>query len=324
MESQEIIVSVAMITYNHERFVAHAIESIVKQKTDFPFELIIHDDASKDSTAEIIKKYAAMYPDVIVPILQEENQYSKGVHFIPKYIYPKVRGKYYAFCEGDDYWTDMNRLQKQVDYLETHTEIVSVAARNLIIDKNDNILGISHEGENLNRLFTAKDAIRLGTNMLHLSTMMRRSSVLFDENYLTGKKCCKLGSHSFDIYYFSYNGGVYIMDAVFSAWRKVIEQNGDSFSSRNAKHSISFGIEHIRTLKNYQVYFGSAYDFSNKIVENAEMLVLALLMNKEDGINKLSVFVELWRMLSSQERKKLYIAVKQRIIKKLIGKKNER
>jgi len=324
MDKQNIMVSVSMITYNHERFVAHAIESVVKQKTDFPFELIIHDDASTDSTAEIIKRYATEYPDIIVPILQTRNLCSQGIEFTTKYIYPRVRGRYFAFCEGDDYWTDMDKLQKQVDFLENHPEILSVCGRNFTVDKDDNVLGLSHEGEQLNRLFTTEDAFRLGTDMLHLSTMMRRSHVLYDDNYLTGRKCCSLGSHSFDIYYFASKGGVYIMDAIFSAWRKVIEQNGDSFSSRSARHSISYGLEHVQTLKNYQAFFGITYDFSNEIIKNAETLILALLVNKEDGVNKLSIFTKLWRMLSPMERKNVFVAVQQRIIKKLIGKKNEK
>lgn len=324
MANDKIMVSVGMITYNHERFVAHAIESIVNQKTNFKFELIIHDDASTDSTAEIIKKYAAEYPDIIVPILQSENQYSKGISIGETFVYPKVRGKYYAFCEGDDYWVDMDKLQKQVDYLENHPGIPAVAGRNVTIDKYNTVLGISHEGEQLNRVFKQCDAMRLGTDMLHPSTLLRRTVFINDVRFLSGSKCNKLGGHSYLIYYFANAGGIYIMDDIFSAWRKVIEQNGDSFSSRSANHSISFGLEHVRTLKNYQEFFGTAYDFSDRVVKNAETLILALLVNKEENINKLPVFIALWKMLTPTERIKVFHAVKRRITKRLMGKKNEK
>lgn len=92
------------------------------QKTTFPIEIIIHDDASTDGTAEIGKEYAEKYPELIVPILQKENQYSKGISPSPTYVWPRARGKYIALCEGDDYWTDPYKLQKQVDFLEENEE----------------------------------------------------------------------------------------------------------------------------------------------------------------------------------------------------------
>ena len=92
------------------------------QKTTFQIEIIIHDDASTDRTAIIVKEYADKYPHLIVPILQTENQWSKGIRPSPTYVWPSARGKYIALCEGDDYWTDPLKLQKQVDFLEANTE----------------------------------------------------------------------------------------------------------------------------------------------------------------------------------------------------------
>lgn len=92
------------------------------QKTNFPYEIIIHDDASTDGTSEIVKEYADKYPDLIVPILQKENQYSKGIKISSTYIWPRSRGKYIALCEGDDYWSDPLKLQKQFDFMEKHKD----------------------------------------------------------------------------------------------------------------------------------------------------------------------------------------------------------
>lgn len=91
---------------NQELYIAQALDGFVMQKCTFPIEVIIHDDASTDKTAEIIKEYAKKYPCLIKPILQTENQYSKGSD-IWAYLFTKeTKGKYIALCEGDDYWTD--------------------------------------------------------------------------------------------------------------------------------------------------------------------------------------------------------------------------
>jgi len=116
------LVTIACPTYNHEKFIAQAIEGFLIQQTDFPFEIIIHDDASTDRTPEIIKAYAARYPDQIRPLLQTENQVSRGKHPLSGYIYPAARGKYIALCDGDDYWTDPLKLQKQVAFLEKNPD----------------------------------------------------------------------------------------------------------------------------------------------------------------------------------------------------------
>ena len=118
----EIMVSICCLTYNHEPYIRDCLEGFVNQKTNFKFEVIIHDDASTDKTADIIREYESKYPDIIKPIYQTENQYSQGIKFGKKYIYPKMRGKYVAFCEGDDYWCDNNKLQKQFDFFDFYPE----------------------------------------------------------------------------------------------------------------------------------------------------------------------------------------------------------
>lgn len=93
------------------------------QETSFPFEIIIHDDASTDNTAKIIEQYAVRHPDLIFPVLQEENKYSKGIKPLANYVFPRAQGKYIALCEGDDYWADPLKLQKQVDIMEKNSKI---------------------------------------------------------------------------------------------------------------------------------------------------------------------------------------------------------
>ncbi|MBP1564495.1 MAG: glycosyltransferase [Oscillospiraceae bacterium] len=121
-ESFEPVVSIKCLAYNHEKSISKCIDGFLMQETTFPFEIIIHDDASTDTTADIIRKYESKYPNIIKPIYQTENQYSKHNGVIRKMVNSKLNGKYIAFCEGDDCWTESYKLQMQVDYLEKHLE----------------------------------------------------------------------------------------------------------------------------------------------------------------------------------------------------------
>ncbi len=115
------LVSICCITYNHEDFIRDALDGFLMQNTSFPYEILIHDDASTDDTPKIISEYVERYPDIIKPMFEEENQYSRGItNPSGAFNFPRVRGKYVAMCEGDDYWTDPDKLQMQADYLESH------------------------------------------------------------------------------------------------------------------------------------------------------------------------------------------------------------
>lgn len=117
-----ILVSVCCLAYNHEPFIRQCLEGFIMQKTNFKFEVLIHDDASTDNTADIIREYEERFPEIIKPVYQTKNQYSKGIDITQTIQYPRAKGKYIALCEGDDYWIDPNKLQRQVEFLENHEE----------------------------------------------------------------------------------------------------------------------------------------------------------------------------------------------------------
>lgn len=117
------LVSISCITFNHAAYLRECLDGFLMQKTNFDFEVIIHDDASTDETKSIIEEYNQNHPGVFFPMYQTENQFSKGVRGImARFNFPRCRGKYIALCEGDDYWTDPLKLQKQVDFLEENEE----------------------------------------------------------------------------------------------------------------------------------------------------------------------------------------------------------
>ena len=115
-----IVVSVSCIAHNHRPFIEQALESVCTQRTDFPYEVIVHDDASTDGTADVIERYAGKYPGIVRPILQTENQWSQGINPVAAFVWPRIRGTFVALCDGDDFWTDPLKLQRQVEYLHRH------------------------------------------------------------------------------------------------------------------------------------------------------------------------------------------------------------
>ena len=118
------LVTIKCLVYNHEPYLRQCLDGFVMQQTTFPFEAIVHDDASTDGSAAIIREYAEKYPDIIKPIYETENQYSKHDGSLRRIMDAAMHpnSKYIATCEGDDYWTDPNKLQLQVDFLESHPD----------------------------------------------------------------------------------------------------------------------------------------------------------------------------------------------------------
>lgn len=123
------------ITYNHEKYLADALDGFLIQQTTFPTVAIVHDDASTDGTTEILRQYAEKYPDKIFPIFESENQYSKrdgSLNKIMEVAIDATSALYVALCEGDDYWTDSMKLQKQVGFLEANHDFTMIFANSVM------------------------------------------------------------------------------------------------------------------------------------------------------------------------------------------------
>ena len=152
------LVSISCTAYNHVQFIRQCLDGFVMQKATFHFEVLIHDDASMDGTQDIIREYEVKYPEIIKPIYQKVNQYSKGIPIGVTFNMPRAQGKYIALCEGDDYWTDPYKLQKQVDFLESHPNYVMCSHRfdqyyedrhRLEKEKDDTFQGADYDLQNL-------------------------------------------------------------------------------------------------------------------------------------------------------------------------------
>lgn len=138
MNNNEIMVSIQCLTFNHEAYIRQCLDGFVMQKTNFRFEAIIHDDASTDGTADIVREYAEKYPDIIKPLFEVENRYSKNDGSLQRVMDEHSIGKFIAICEGDDYWTDPYKLQKQVDVLEARSDCGIAFCKVGLVNKDGN------------------------------------------------------------------------------------------------------------------------------------------------------------------------------------------
>lgn len=150
MSESSPLLAIQCLAYNHEPYIRQCLDGFVMQKTDFPFIAIVHDDASTDKTADIIREYAEKYPDIIKPIFEKENQYSKHDGTIGRKMDNAIPTSvaYIALCEGDDYWTDSLKLQTQVDFLKSHLDYGMVYGKAKILVQKQKVLLKNTIGEN--------------------------------------------------------------------------------------------------------------------------------------------------------------------------------
>lgn len=196
--NDRILCSVLMITYNHEKYIAQAIDSVLMQRTNFDFEIVIGEDCSTDRTREIVLEYKAKHPDKIKLLLQEKNV---GIHKNFTQTILSCKGKYIALLEGDDYWTDEYKLQRQVDFLENNPDFVLCFENT--IDQNE----ISNENKISDPNFDVlvlKDLIRDGW-------FMRTGSIVFRNNVIK----------QFPEWYFKYRSTDYILHILLAQHGKI-------------------------------------------------------------------------------------------------------
>jgi glycosyltransferase involved in cell wall biosynthesis len=171
------VVSIYSLAYNHEGYIRDCLDGFLAQETTFSVEILIHDDASTDNTATIIREYEARYPALFKPIYQAENQYSKGTAEFSRRNLERARGEYIAVCEGDDYWTDPRKLQKQVDFLDRHPDYVLCYHDAKIVDPSGNVVAESKLPAECKRDFSSEELMK-GAWTLNLSRVFRRVPVI--------------------------------------------------------------------------------------------------------------------------------------------------
>ncbi len=269
------LASICTLTFNHADYLRQALDSLLEQVTDFPFEILIHDDASTDGTTEIVREYAAAYPAIVRTVIQEENQYSQtGILIAEKFLYPIAHGEFIAICEGDDYWDDAAKLQKQVDFLRENPRYVITYGRAIAVNEEGPLPGLV---DGLDRDASAEE-LRRGVALNTLTVCFRNKIPPVHPDLLSARlsdmvQWSLLGAH----------GDGKFLDTVRPSYYRVHEGGIHSMVGLKQKR--------ISTLITYNAL--AAYYFRTGENDTAEYLMLRSmqLAQKIAGLRKVSGYI---------------------------------
>lgn len=254
--NSDIKVSIVCITYNHVDYIRDAVESFLMQKTNFNYEILIHDDASTDGTAEILKEYVKKYPDKIKVVFQVENQYSKGVKISPTFLYPIAKGEYFATCEGDDFWIDPYKLQKQYDYLEEHKDCFLCIHSCVVVDAKTNKPIAKNVLSKQIKEYSITDAISgLGRDVATNSFFYRREIAYLQPEF---RKISPCGDYVIPILCAEKGRIVYLPD-IMSVYRRWSKQSVTSKMRNNISYIEQYTQRYLKMLKELNIYFNEKY-----------------------------------------------------------------
>lgn len=281
-----IKVIVAITTYNLEKYVSQAINSVLSQETDFDYKIVIADDCSTDGTIDILNKYKNMYPSKIELLFSDHNL---GSLANSNRIFDGLNCEYFIFLDGDDYWLDKGMLQKQVNFLDSHSDY-TLCAGNTRYLKNDKLLGFIVEKEKINKTYTFQSMLNDEIPFVHTSALMVRNVIFkdglprcFKDAENTFENCALRGEDFRRILHLE-KGLLYVMDEVFSVYR--IHDKGMWQGSAPIKREIECAI----SFNFYRKYFGDKYGnyFALK-AKNAYVNLMSTLVIEHNLLGGLSI-----------------------------------
>jgi len=242
--------SVIIITYNHAKYIAQAIEGILKQKTEYPIEIIIMEDCSTDGTQDIILKYTEKYPDIIRAYLNPKNMAIKNAPAQRAYFegYKKITGDYFAVLEGDDYWSSPNKIQKQLLFLEKNKDFVACSHNTVKIyeDKSKEPHRFLY-WENMKSTYDINDYVRM-TCFFHTSSIVYKNVLnSIPPKYFKSKWCCDIFNTTLHMQY----GKLHYMNEDMAVYRA---HKGGCYSSMTETNGRIFNIEGIRRYNRWLKY----------------------------------------------------------------------
>lgn len=249
-------VVIKCLVYNHEPFLRDCLDGFVRQQTNFPFKAVVHDDCSTDGSAAIIQEYAEKYPDIIVPIYEKENQYSKrdgSLSRIMDAATQKYENSYFATCEGDDYWIDAQKLQNQVDYMDAHPECTMCCtnASVSIEEKQYSMQRISAAYPQKSGLLTPEDIITNDGNYITTCTILYRSELKADMPEEARK--CWVGDYPLQIFA-ALKGKVYYDNTITAVYRYLSPGSWTSNMKKTTRCPLPMNLSIVRMLQALSEY----------------------------------------------------------------------
>lgn len=293
-------VSVCCVTFNHENYIADAIESFLMQKTFFPFEILIHDDASTDRTPLIIREYEMRYPGLIKAVYQKENQYSRGER-VSRFLLEKAEGRYIAMCEGDDYWTDSGKLQIQVEYMDAHPDCTLCVHSAAHVDKDSRSLKSKTRPARRSRRFYTGEVIEGGGGLFPTNSFFYPAIFATSRPEYYYKS--PVGDYPLAIFLAS-QGYVYYMDRLMSAYRVGVEGSW-SFCTLSSEKKMK---EHFRRMEDMleSVNEETAHQYEEAIQRTIRFNNFRLLLMEGNLKDALSTgFRDCFRKLPLEKRAKI-------------------
>ena len=288
-EQNSPLVSVVCITYNHEPYIRDAIEGFLMQETSFPFEIIIHDDASLDKTADIVKSYEEQYPKLIKGIYQTENQYSQGKK-CSAIAWSYAKGEYIALCEGDDYWTDPQKLQIQIDEMRKHPE-VDMSFHPAIIKYDDNECPqiILSRHFKINTIVNTKLVILGNGGFCPTASLIIRREVIqnFPDWFYS---LAPVGDYFMQIFGSSRGGASYI-DRTMSVYRKQFEGSWTQ-KMDNINNYLEFVSRFNHSIEKIDVMFNFEYHKCFQKIKADMLLTLAMRYLKINQYNSFRNYIK--------------------------------
>lgn len=293
MTNNEIMVSISCITYNHEKYIRQCLDSLLMQKTNFNYEIIVHDDASTDNTANIIREYEKKYPEIIKPIYQSENQYSKGTYITSTYVVPKVKGKYVAHCEGDDFWTDPYKLQKQFDIMEKNPDCSICVHRVKDYYENGEMLDNEHPNFDLNEC-----KLNLGEYLelvaknnpypFQTTSYFVRADVKKDYAFNSPEFVGKFGVGDVPSVLFALTrGDMYYLNELMSGYRLQVKGSWSSKNYTNIKRRVKHLSDLVTGYTSFNEFTNNEYDcYINDICEKNKFLIALLSKKYKTSLSK--------------------------------------
>ena len=250
------LVSIICFTYNHVNYIDDAMRGFLNQRTNFDYEILVHDDCSTDGTTEKVIEYSNLYPTKVRAFLEEENQYQQGIRDTWKRVADASGGKYIALCEGDDFWIDINKLQYQIDYMEENPDVTLTGHNALMLNCKTGMISAT-DGFLCEQDVSMEDLLKNKSFCFHYSSFVMKREIYYRNGMF---RECDIGDWMVQLFAKT-KGRVHYFDRVSSVYRYLSNEN--SWTSRINGRDFDTTVSYIRHILLLNRFFERFNEYTN-------------------------------------------------------------